>query len=111
MNIVDKIRLRAHLGVSNSSDAAELLKEIDRLTGEDPAQAHARVQAAAQIETEQNIAYVLERQLTQGGPLLERLRAALARVDATIAAREAAAAATPTLPPATPAKPDNEEEK
>lgn len=103
MNTVDKIRLRAHLGVSTSSDAVELLREIDRLTGEDPAEAHLRVQAAAQIETEQNIAYVLERQLTAGGPLLERLRAALAKVDAANAAKEKA-----KWPETKPEEPKNE---
>jgi hypothetical protein len=87
MNIVDQIRLRAHRGVSTAADTQILLHEIDRLTGESPADAHQRVQAASQIEEEQKIAYVLERQLTQGGPVLEKLRAALARVDAAAADR------------------------
>jgi hypothetical protein len=89
MNIVDQIRLRAHLGVATASDTQTLLREIDRLTGENAADAHQRVQAAHQIEEEQKIAYVLERQLTQGGPVLEKLRAALARIDAAAAAPSA----------------------
>lgn len=88
MNIIDQIRLRAHRGVATASDAQTLLREIDRLTGESSHDAHQRVQAAQQIEEELKIAYVLERQLTQGGPVLEKLRAALARIDAAAAPDE-----------------------
>jgi len=81
MNIIDEIRLRAHKGVTTASDAATLLREIDRLTGESSADAHQRVTAASEIEEQQKIAYVLERQLTAGGPILDKLRAALKRID------------------------------
>jgi hypothetical protein len=86
MNIVDQIRLRAHRGVSTASDAQALLREIDRLTGESSEAAHQRVQAASQIEEEHKIAYILETQLTRGGPMLTKLRAALAKIDAADAA-------------------------